>query len=106
MRVQHAPDQRQCNDNGVLHWILHPDEMTYEYSAVRIFCRAGLVVRFNAPDYKLEMKQTAPEFAERAVCSDSGRDIQQQPESSAERSVPAARRVRSAGIRQSWQTPA
>jgi hypothetical protein len=41
--------------------------MTYEYSAVRIFCRAGLVIRFDAPDYKLEMKQTALEFAERAV---------------------------------------
>jgi hypothetical protein len=41
--------------------------MTYEYSVVRIFCRAGLVIRFNAPDYKLEMKQTTLEFAERAV---------------------------------------
>jgi hypothetical protein len=41
--------------------------MTYKYSVVRIFCRAGLAVRFKAPDYKLEMKQTALEFAERAV---------------------------------------
>jgi hypothetical protein len=67
MRVQHAADERQCNDNGVLHSILHPVEMTYKYSVVRIFCRAGLAVRFKAPDYKLEMKQTALEFAERAV---------------------------------------